>query len=158
MGKGARIRRDRAGDTSADSFVSANSPAILFSTSRDIDYLREMGIDCDPIDITEYLLASSTLYRIRSYAWFVLEHHRDTEPTMKNLHDIMTFDRRISAIALKYIGVFESRLRSIYSRLMEEQLGEFAVYDESNFLRSDKFARPKARTIVKSGEVFATTP
>lgn len=62
---------------------------------------------------------------------------------MKNLHDIMTFDRRISAIALKHIGVFESRLRSIYSRLMEEQLGEFAVYDESNFLRSDKYASTK---------------
>lgn len=143
MGKGARIRRDRAGDTSANSFVSANSPAILFSTARDIEHLQEMGIDCAPVDATEYLLASSTFYRLNAYAWFVLEHPRGAKPTIKSLHDIMTFDRRMSATALKYIGVFESRFRSIYSRLMEENLGEFAIYDENNFLRSDKYALTK---------------
>lgn len=63
---------------------------------------------------------------------------------MKNLHDVLTFDRRTSAIALKYIGVFESRLRSVYSRIVEERVGEFAIYSDANFLHDDKYALTKS--------------
>lgn len=135
MREDAKIIDDRAGDTYAEKFVSANSPAILRSVDRDIARLEDQGIDCSPHLAAEYALSSVTIHRLLAYSWFVKRHAHLDKPNIKEIWDVLTFDRRIQSTLLKYIGIFESRFRSIYSRLMSEHGGIFALYDDENFLR-----------------------
>lgn len=103
-----------------------------------------MGINCDPLPIARYALSCITLHRLRAYYWFVMENPRCADPGIKELWDTLTFDRRVQSVLLKYIGIFESRFRSVYSRLMEEACGPFAVYEERNFLREDIYQKTRS--------------
>lgn len=64
--------------------------------------------------------------------------------SVKAAHDILTFDRDLTAAIFKHIGVFEWQMRSGYARLMAEAYGPFAVYDASLFLRKENHARTMA--------------
>lgn len=121
----------------------ANSPAILSSVQDDISQLKSLGIDCGSALSAEYILSCTTLHRILAYKWFVEGHMRGRRPELKEFWDILTFDRRIQSTLIKYIGIFESKFRSVYSRLMNQHCGEFALYDEANFLRRAEYDKSK---------------
>lgn len=139
----SRINGDRAGDTSAEKSSSANSPAILSSVRDDVSQLKSMGIDCGSSLSAEYVLACTTLHRLLAYRRFVEENKRGRKPELKEFWDVLTFDRRIQSTLIKYIGIFESKFRSVYSRLMGQECGEFALYEKRNFRRPDAYDRSR---------------
>lgn len=51
------------------------------------------------------------------------------DPSIKLAHDLLTFDRRMQVVLLKYIGVFEAQFRAQHLVNMASRHGAHAIRD-----------------------------
>lgn len=140
MGK---IDIDRAEGTSSGD-ASGNPSAVFCTDPSFVPTLRrlsERGFS-DAVSGEAGFLVSNVSYRhLGPYLSAVEHNHGGDRPTLQEVHNVLTFDRRYQSILFKYIGIFESKLRTQYARRMEDAHGAFALYDESLFLRRDRYER-----------------
>ena len=148
--EGDRIRGARAGGTSGRK-SSGNPPAISFSIKKDIAYLEQRGFDCSSPE-ARYVIERVGMHRLEAYlpvVWgnsraisfvntTIIEHDN---PALKEAHDLLTYDRHMQAVILKYIGIIESQFRARYSRAMSSLHGDMALYDPALFRREEHWAR-----------------
>lgn len=88
------------------------------------------------------LLVSNVSYRhLAPYLAVVERNHRSNRPAIQEVNDLLAFDRRYQSVLFRHIGIFESKLRVQHARRMEEAHGTFALYDETLFLRPDRYER-----------------
>lgn len=129
------MTNDRTGNTSHG---SANFPVVL-SIDQIINLLSSKDVSCEPKQIARYILERTSLHRLNAYLHAIEEFGTFDNYTLKSIYDLMTLDKGMSDIALKYIGVFETQMKARYSQIMGEKYGAFAFYDEKLFLRKDRF-------------------
>ena len=134
MGKAASIDFDRTGGTSQ----RCANPPVVFSLDQIMDDIERAGLDCAGRVAARHMLERVSYHHLKPYVNIVASADLPDRPHVKAAHDLMTFDRRISSIILKYIGVFEAQLKARYTQLMAEAHGPFAAYDQSLFLRKAK--------------------
>ena len=134
-GKPAKLIPDRAGGTSSQ---CANPPAKTIDDL--VDLIQGKGIDCSNGDAVRLLLSRVGYQHFASYIPIVVSAPRKSPPDIKELHDILLFDRNISAIIFKYIGVVELQFKTQYSHLMSTEYGAFPLYDETLFLRTENYS------------------
>lgn len=136
----------RAGGTSGRK-PSGNPPAISLSVDNDIEHLEKRGFDCSSPE-ARYVVERVTMHRLDAYTTIAWGNARDTtfrdgelihhgDPELKEAHDLITYDRRVQSVILKYTGIIESQFRARYSRAMSALHGELALYDPSQFRRRD---------------------
>ena len=144
------MRDARAGGTSGLK-PSGNPPAISSSIKKDIAYLEKRGFDCSSPEAS-YVVERVGMHRLEAYlpvAWanaraisFVdgkaVEHG---DPPLKEAHDLLTYDRRMQTVILRYIGIVESQFRARYSRAMSALHGDMALYDPALFRKEERWAR-----------------
>lgn len=139
------IDLERTGGTS--SACASGNPPVVFSPpqfkSNDaiLDDLAASGYSGTDAPESRYILERVTYQHLMPYikALGSIENHVD--PSLKLAHDLLTFDRRMQVVLLKYIGVFESQLRAQYLMHMAGKHGAYAIYDSSLFLREDRYAQ-----------------
>ncbi len=131
------IQNDRTGGTSD---ACANPPVVL-SLKQIIDKLESSGVDCCPEPATLLVLQRISFHRLKQYINAYKEYSTSQTCNMKQVHDLVTFDRRISAAALKYIGVLETEVKARYTQIMAEAYGPFSWYDKSLFLRERRHTK-----------------
>lgn len=129
--KGANINDDSTGSTSK---LCANLPVIL-SLDEIIDLIEDQGVDCSPRSHSLYLLKRISYHRLKPYISALKRYSSLSEYHLKQVHDLLTFDRRLSAVTLKYIGIFETQMKARYIQLMGEKHGVFAWYEKDLFWR-----------------------
>lgn len=59
--------------------------------------------------------------------------------TMRELHQCVVFDRKLQALMMEYIGLFELQFRAQYSYFMSNERGAFAHRNPKNFKERDRF-------------------
>ena len=97
----------------------ANPSAISLSIDNDIELLTARGFNCSSPE-ARYIVERMSMHRLEAYlsiAWNNARaitfrngktlHHGD--PELKEVHDLITYDRRVQVIILKYAGIFEGR-------------------------------------------------
>ena len=160
-----RIRNARAGGTSRHD-PSGNPPAISSSIKKDIAYLKQRGFDCSSPE-AHYVIERVGMHKLEAYLPAAWENSRaisfvdDTtikhdSPALKEAHDLLTYDRRMQAVILKYIGIVESQFRARYSRAMSSLHGNMALYDPTLFRKEERWARAMqdaSREIVRKANV-----
>ena len=134
MRKADSMNADRTGGTSQ----RCANPPVVFSLDQIIDDIERAGLDCGGRIAARHMLERVSYHHLKPYVNVVASASSSNRPHVKVAHDLMTFDRRISSVILKYIGVFEAQLKARYSQLMAEAHGPFAAYDSSLFLRKEK--------------------
>lgn len=85
------------------------------------------------------LLTNVSIRHLRPYLELAKAVPSKAGPSLAHVYDFVNFDRSLSSELMRNIGVLESRLRASYSFLVEDRLGEYAIYDESRFLRWDRY-------------------
>lgn len=114
---------------------------------NDIEHLEKRGFDCSSPE-ARYVVERVTMHRLDAYTTIAWGNARDTtfrdrklihhgDPELKEAHDLITYDRRVQSVILKYTGIIESQFRARYSRAMSALHGELALYDPSQFRRRD---------------------
>ena len=58
---------------------------------------------------------------------------------MKHVHGLIVFGRKLQALLIEYIGLFELQFRAQYSYALSSERGAFAHRDVRNFKRADYF-------------------
>lgn len=128
---------------------SANPSAISLSIDIDIESLSERGFDCSSPE-ARYVVERVSMHRLEAYLPLVSDNARAIsfvdgriiehgDPELKEAHDLITYDRRVQVIILKYAGIFEGQFRARYARFMTALHGDMALYDHSLFNRRDKY-------------------
>ena len=128
---------------------SANPSAISLSIDNDINRLESLGFDCASPE-ARYIVERVSMHRLDAYLKIVFDNARAVslhngeiiehgDPELKEVHDLITYDRRVQVIILKYAGIFEGQFRAVYSRYMTALHGDMALYDPSLFNRRDKY-------------------
>lgn len=129
--------------------TSANPSAISLSVDDDVRRLTEYGFDCSSPE-ARYVVERVSMHRLDAYLGIALGNARATslvdgkiinhgKPQLKEVHDLITYDRRVQTIILKYTGVLESQFRARYARWMSALHGNMALYDPSLFNRRGKY-------------------
>lgn len=149
---------------------SANPSAISLSIDSDIESLSERGFDCSSPE-ARYVVERVSMHRLEAYLPLVSDNARAIsfvdgriiehgDPELKDAHDLITYDRRVQVIILKYAGIFEGQFRARYARFMTALHGDMALYDHSLFNRRDKYeasmetvARELARQRVRNKSI-----
>lgn len=122
---------DRTGGTSQ----RCANPPVVYSLDQIIDDIERAGLDCGGRIAARHMLERVSYHHLKPYVDIVVLANAPNRPHVKVAHDLTTFDRRISSVILKYIGIFEAQLKARYCQLMIEAHGPFAAYDHSFFLR-----------------------
>lgn len=129
MPEDARIDGARAEGTS---HRSANPSAVSFSVDLDVSEVEARGFDCSS-DEARYVIERIGMHRLSFYLPLAYWNSRNDRPSLTEAHDLMTYDRRVQSIVLKYVGVFETQLRARYAREMSAEHGEMSLYDPGMF-------------------------
>lgn len=141
------ITSERTGGTSS-ACASGNPPVVSFSeqapefksNSEILSDLAASGYTGTDAPESRYVLEHVTYQHLMPYlkALDAIEGYED--PSLKLAHDLLTFDRRMQVVLLKYIGVFEAQFRAQYLISMASRHGAYAVYDKELFLRDERHA------------------
>ena len=140
---------DARAEGTSDRKTSANPSAISLSVDNDIRRLTEYGFDCSSPE-ARYVVERVSMHRMDAYLGIALGNACDISfvdgklvnhgaPQLKEVHDLITYDRRVQTIILKYTGVLESQFRARYARWMSALHGDMALYDPSLFNRRGKY-------------------
>lgn len=91
--------------------------------------------------------------------------------SMKAIHSLILFDRKLQALLMEYIGLFELKFRAQYSYALTEERGPFAHRNNKNFLDPNKYTEflkryssefskqlHKNREIAKAYETYGDAP
>lgn len=146
--KNGMIADERTGGTS--SACASGNPPVVSSTpsfkSNDeiLSELASKGYIGTDAPESAFVLEHVTYQHLIPYlkALDTISGYRD--PSLKLAHDLLTFDRRMQVVLLKYIGVFEAQFRAQYLVNMASRHGAHAIYDESLFLREERYAESLA--------------
>lgn len=135
---------ERTGGTSS-ACASGNPPVVfsppLFKSNDEIlAELADKGYVGTDAPESRYVLEHVTYQHLMPYirALDAIDGHPD--PSLKLAHDLLTFDRRMQVVLMKYIGVFESQFRAQYLINMASRHGAYALYEEELFLRGERYA------------------
>lgn len=141
----ATIECERTGSTSS-ACASGNLPVVPslcdippFKTNAQIlSELAAKGYVGTDKPESLYVLEHVTYQHLTPYLKALNNMSPHPDPSLKLAHDLLTFDRRMQAMLLKYTGVFEFQLRSQYLSHMAESHGAYAIYDAHLFLRANR--------------------
>lgn len=128
---------------------SANPSAISLSVDNDIERLSARGFDCSSPE-ARYIVERVSMHRLEAYLPVVSDNARAAslvdgqiiehgDPELKEAHDLITYDRRVQVLILKYTGILEGQFRARYARFMTALHGDMALYDPDLFNRRDKY-------------------
>lgn len=153
MAKSDSIKRDRTGSSRRKTDV--NLPVVYFSDEFkpasqapepfDMHELRKHAIQRGFVDgdtdQAEYLLNIISYQHASGYFDLFKDSNGNIleGASLKNLHRVVLFDRKLQAILMEYIGLFELKFRAQYSYLLSMERGPFAHRDPKNFKRKDHF-------------------
>ena len=142
MGKDANISSDRAGDTYQR---CGNSPAFVYSVDESyrplLSKLALRGFKDAETAEAAFMLQRVSYNHMLPYLNASSRHPISGEPSVKEAHDLLAFDRRMQSVIFKFIGVFESQMRAQYSHWMETLHGQFAHHDAELFLRRENYEK-----------------
>ncbi len=113
------IECERTGSTSS-ACASGNLPVVSFScdvpsfktNAQILSELAAKGYAGTDKPESIYVLEHVTYQHLTPYLKALDGMNRHPGPSLKLAHDLLTFDRRMQAMLLKYTGVFEFQLRS----------------------------------------------
>ena len=71
--------------------------------------------------------------------YFNLIENSTGEMSMKHVHRLIVFDRKLQALLIEYIGLFELQFRAQYSYALSAERGAFAHRNPRNFKNPDYF-------------------
>lgn len=140
---------DSTGGTSSDC-ASGNPPVVFFSGQEQPNFLsnnqvlknlRDAGFMDADTDEAKYLLEHVSYQHMIPYLKTAKAWSRDAG--IKRASDLLSFDRLMQAVTLRFIGVIEAQMRAQYSHAMAERHGSLAIYDGSLFLREDRYMRSR---------------
>lgn len=87
--------------------------------------------------------STSILMRIgyqHASGYFKLLESDESQPmSMKRLHRLILFDRKLESLLMEYIGLFELQFRAQYSYALSAERGAFAHRNPRNFKNPDYF-------------------
>ena len=139
--------RERTGGTSSGD-ASGNPPVVsspAFKTNRQIlDELLSDGFRDAATPEASHILEHVSYQHFLPYVRATAAIGDPSLVTINTANNLMTFDRRMQATVLKYIGVFEARFRALYLSTIAECHGAYAIYDSGLFLRADRHAATMA--------------
>lgn len=134
----------RAEGTSSGN-ASGNPSAILLSIENDIRRIEAMGFDCSSPS-APHAVERIGKKKLNAYLPVSARNARAFDasgplppPELKEAHDLITYDRRMQSVILKYTGIIETQFRARFSRAMGALHGDFCLYDADNFLRRDRW-------------------
>lgn len=142
------IHFDSTGSTSSGN-ASGNLPVIHFDGEprykTNSEILVELEADgfADALSIeAKYMLEHTSYRHMKPYIDAVKSIQVPSGGHfLKTAHDMLTFDRRIQSVLLKYIGIIEAQMRAQYSAAMASTHGPFAIYDAALFLRPERYEK-----------------
>lgn len=136
--KSAMMPVDSAGGTSRG---SGNPPAIPLDSNttyrRQMSLLEADGFLDAQTDFSFALLQRAGYSYARPYLNAIKRQRDSSLLQVRYACNLMSFDRLFQAVIFKYIGIFETQIKARYSRLMEAAYGEYAIYDQTLFLKPE---------------------
>lgn len=136
--KDASMLGDRAGGTSHG---SGNPPAFDSSIDfiphckpqqpKSIGQLAQRVLDhgfTGSLGETEFILHHMNYETFMQYGRSI-----SRGKAVRNVHSLFMFDQRLKSILMRWIGVFETQFRALYSNAMAMHCGTFAHRNPSNF-------------------------
>ena len=140
---------NRAGGTSQR---CGNPPAIISQTSQNLNTgapkvlsppellsrLSGRGVRCDSKDLGAAVLGKMSYQHLLPYVR-LLEEGSHQEHSIRELHRLAVFDRKLQSVVLEYVGLFELQLRAQYADAMGRRFGAFAHTDPHNFKNRGHF-------------------
>lgn len=155
---------DSTGGTSSDC-ASGNPPVVFFSgqdqpnflsNNQVLKNLRDAGFMDADTDEAKYLLEHVSYQHMIPYLKTAKAWSRDAG--IKRASDLLSFDRLMQAVTLRFIGVIEAQMRAQYSHAMAERHGSLAIYDGSLFLREDRYMRSRESYDAEVGKLLRGEP
>lgn len=99
--------------------------------------LQAKGLYCGSESMDRYTLERVSYYRLKPYLRLLERHIMPSHQlSLKHAYDLWAFDRCLSSIAFKYIGIFETQMKARYVQLMGKAHGPFSWLNPTFFLRS----------------------
>ena len=146
-GETGKIRDESTGGTSSGN-ASGNPPVeflseqglLHFNTNKEIPArLKQHGFDATDDPESEYILEHVSYQHLRPYIKSLFTLTQLEPPNIKIAHDLLTFDRRMQSVLLRYIGIFESQFKAQYLASFAAQHGAYALYAPDLFLRANYY-------------------
>ena len=140
------VANERTGGTSSE--CASGNPPVVFSSSEKpafksndeiLSELSEKGYIGTDAPESRYVLEHVSYQHLMPYLKALDSIEGYTDPSLKLAHDLLTFDRRMQVILLKYIGVFEAQFRAQYLINLAGNHGAYALYDPDLFLRRERY-------------------
>lgn len=131
------------GESRAD---GAHAPSALsFPDEKLMEGLRRCGFADAMTGEADFLFSHASYEHMQPYLAIIRQKPARDAPRIQDAHRLMLFDREVKAVLFKYIGVFETKLRTQYAKQMAGKHGSFCVYDPANYLRQAHHAHSLKR-------------
>lgn len=119
----------------SDDFTFPDNPPRPYETSELGAKARQRGFVDAETPQAQHILETIGFQHASGY--FNLFKDKDGRvedgASMKELHAVILFDRKLQALIVEYIGLFELKFRARYSYSMSQRKGAFAHRDPRNF-------------------------
>ena len=119
----------------SESFSPVSPPPASFTQDELGARALAKGFSDGEDEAAQDILARIGYQHASSYFDLFKQPDGSIEPgaTMKELHQCVVFDRKLQALMLEYIGLFELQFRAQYSYFMSNERGPFAHRNPKNF-------------------------
>lgn len=109
------------------------------SIDEQIEILKTRGLIIEDENVARDFLLNNNYYKVSGYTLTLREHNIFHENvSMDNVVQIYNFDLQFRAIILKYIGIIETKFKSIYTHEFCKLYGVTAYLEASNFISETK--------------------
>ena len=122
-------------------FSPASDPPKPFGPTEARKKLLQKGFSDGDTDEAEFVISRISYQHASEY--FDLFKDEDgamsRQATVRMLHRLILFDRKLQALLIEYIGLFELQFRAQYSYCLTEKRGAFAHRNPKNFKDTKHF-------------------
>lgn len=122
-------------------FTPLSDPPSPLKLSELREHAAKRGFIDGSTDQAEYILNRISYQHASGYFRLFSDENGKmmSGASMKTLHRVILFDRKLQALFMEYIGLFELQFRAQYSYRLSMQRGAFAHRDPKNFKKKDFF-------------------